>query len=146
MKVIILSKNFMLNHPMAGELTDFKGKYQRGEKIHTLRANEKGYLKDGDVVSLRQWNGKPYASKQRIIQDGVQIGIEGVELNRNMGFGNVKGDILCRWVNVATIARNDGLSVDDFLAWMFAGAKKPIIKMDIIHFTGFRYAAGYCGH
>lgn len=72
--VITLSKTFGVKHPKCGMPTGFRELYEEGIKIHTIRANYPLWrqrfesIKDGEAcLSLRQWLGKPYASKQELI-------------------------------------------------------------------------------
>lgn len=106
--VIMISQKFPANHPRRGEETKFKQQIinaifvnqgwnkiaaypELGDKRHTIRANYDLWKKRIDEVqrgeaclSLRQWEGKPYRSKQiefaRLTnQDGV--GIQQVNIN-----------------------------------------------------------------
>lgn len=139
MKVITLSKTFPAYHPRAGEQTGFAESFLSGRKIHTIRANVHGYYQDGDIVSVRQWGGLPYRSKQETLQDGVRIGVVPIQLSWRNGSVNV------RFVSIpyspSVIARNDGLSYWDFVAW-FNPRRLPdlVLNCSIIHFTDFRYA------
>lgn len=141
MKVITLSKVFLKGHPREGEPTNFRGKFLSGEKIHTIRMNRNGYYKDGDVVSVRQWSGKPYRSKQDVIANRFKIGIESIrfisELERPVV---VNRDIEYR-INYELLSHNDGLSVDDFVNWFYLKSASGF-DASIIHFTNFRYAKG----
>ena len=112
-------------------------------KIHTLRGNlplwEKriAQIQNGEaVLSVRQWTGKPYRSKQVELarltaEDGV--GIQELRLTDLSRPTAING----RRVELPDLARNDGLSFDDWFHW-FKGydLSKPL---GIIHFTGFRY-------
>lgn len=83
--VIILSEKFPTTHTRKGQETDFRRLFLNGNKIHTIRANfplwEKriAQIQKGEaVLSIRQWTGKPYRSKQVEIarlsyEDGVGI-------------------------------------------------------------------------
>ena len=140
MKVLMLSKTFPAWHPRRGEPTGFAEKFLSGVKIHTLRENAKGYYKDGDVVSVRQWSGTPYNSPQEVIKDGVRIGVVNVSVVRQ-----VDSDLINVWLGrsikmfqAETLAINDGLSVDDLAGWVFAGGKDKWNGF-VIHFTDFRY-------
>ena len=156
---IMLSSVFPVTHPKAGQETGFAPKVMAAinnmpcylKKLHTIRANydlwkkrfdevERGY----SVINLRQWIGSPYRSKTVLIKtltskDG--IGIQKLEIVEERY--KTRPLILC-YVDgsqisdlLPTLAANDGLSVDDWLAW-FAGYdhSKPLA---IIHFTNFRY-------
>lgn len=138
MKVITLSKTFPAYHPRAGEQTGFAKSFIIGRKIHTIRANVHGYYQDGDIVSVRQWSGKPYASKQVILEDGVKIGVVPVQLSYMRGCMAARaGKIPCSPV---VVARNDGLSLSDFYDW-FNPRMIPDLELNysFIHFTDFRY-------
>lgn len=81
--VITVSENFIGKHPRAGELTEFKEKILSGEKKHTCRSNYMFWKKRIDkvnsgeaVLSLRQWSGKPYNSKQKEIMRLTKAGIQ----------------------------------------------------------------------
>lgn len=112
-------------------------------KIHTLRGNlplwEKriAQIQNGEaVLSVRQWTGKPYRSKQVEIarlsaEDGV--GIQELRLTDLTRPTTINGTR----VELPVLAQNDGLSFDDWFFW-FSGydLSKPL---GIIHFTEFRY-------
>lgn len=116
-------------------------------KIHTIRGNYELWAKRFEkinrgvaVIELYYWSGKPYASKQVVFltlgkDDG--IGLQKLEFSASGLFGMIKIDDDFPDTSIASIAQNDGLSLDDFKAW-FKGAdlSKPLA---IIHFTDFRY-------
>lgn len=163
--VITLSKRFPTGHNRAGDLTFFHEAlsnalhnteatltvddaddtsikiYER--KIHTIRANYPLWAKRiaeverGEAcLSIRQWTGKPYRSKQVEIarltkEDGV--GIQKAELTNDLAECIIGG----RHYSYVDIARNDGLHPADWLDW-FKGYELTQ-PMAIIHFTQFRY-------
>ncbi len=120
-------------------------------KLHTCRANYELWAKrmaevlaGRAVIELFYWSGKPYRSKQIVF----------AVLDKNSGCGVQELDFPIKirdWsdalvyesfsykftVPISTLAKNDGLSLDDFKAW-FKGydLSQP---MAIIHFTKFRY-------
>lgn len=138
--VLTLSHTFPKGTLDAGEPTGFKEKLLAGKKIHTIRANYEWWLKRINQIqageaclSIRQWSGKPYRSKQVEIarltkKDGV--GIEQVTLPHIAN----RPDIFNQFPGLDT---NDGLTREQWLYW-FAGydTKEPLA---IIHFTPFRY-------
>ena len=166
--VITLSRNFPTTHPRKGDMTFFKEKLQNAihfehrnriyigihpsTKIHTIRANYDLWRKRFDEIekgeaclSIRQWTGKPYASKQIELckltkEDG--IGLQKMEFlhpddgYREDAFVWIAGKVL-RYDERERIANNDGLSLQDWEDW-FKGYDhtKPLA---IIHFTKFRY-------
>ena len=149
--VITLSQYFLATHKRAGDPTDFKEKFLSGEKIHTIRANYplwekriKEVQEGRAALSIRQWTGKPYRSKQvEIAMLAAKNGV-GVQKARIMPEANFLIAIdenydkyLCTADEIEKIAQNDGLSIEDWQEW-FRGydLSKP---MAIIHFTKFRY-------
>lgn len=164
--VITLSKRFPAGHNRAGDLTFFHEALSNalhnteatltvddtddtsikiyGRKIHTIRANYPLWdkriaeVERGEAcLSIRQWTGKPYHSKQVEIarltkEDGV--GIQRLEfVNGKLGMPRI--GIVYQRKN--EIALNDGLSFEDWENWFKNyDLAQP---MAIIHFTKFRY-------
>jgi len=164
--VITLSEFFPATHRRAGQPTDFRAAMITGRtcarckeripamcmgecftgfrKRHTIRANyplwEKRIkdIQEGKAaLSVRQWTGKPYRSKQVEIarltaEDGV--GIQKLEFVSNkLGLPRI-GIVYQRKYELAS---NDGLSFEDWEDWFKDyDLSKP---MAIIHFTKFRY-------
>ena len=138
--VIMVSTVFGQEHSRSGEETLFEDSVLTGMKIHTIRHNyelwEKRFEKinAGEAcLSIRKWEGKAYRSKQVEIkrlamEDG--IGLEKLNVQHDSYY--------CGLVPITpwALARNDGLSWEDFLEW-FRGAEGD---KAIIHFTGFRYS------
>ena len=170
--IICLSKAFPSSHPMKGKPTDFKmamlsallcakccirkKSMCMGEcvasayiKRHTVRANYPLWAKRiaevqrGEaVLSVRQWSGRPYMSKQETIalltaQDGIGIQMlkflpdaDGCILWNQFVIDN-------RYADIKNVANNDGLSLEDWREWFRNyDLTKPLA---IIHFTSFRY-------
>ena len=151
--VLTLSKVFPVRHKRAGQPTDFERAFMAGQafalggKLHTIRANYELWAKRfkkiaaGEaVLSIRQWTGKPYQSKQREIarltrEDGIGL--------QQLSFGYILGkfmpiiDGFYSNTSYELIAYNDGLSYEDWQDWFASCDKtKPLA---IIHFTKFRY-------
>ena len=151
MKILPISKTFPAWHPRRGEPTGFAEKILSGEKIHTLRENKGGYYKDGDIVSIRQWPGKPYerGTRPEVIRDGVRIGVVPVRLQmisarfwlNLIAKATVSRDELD--IDLFLIAQYDGLSKTDLCEWFFPNwnYSRGSQAWDgyIIHFTDFRY-------
>lgn len=144
-RVITFSRHYQTNHPLKGEHTFFveqiwnslrelklpvpKNKdvpsdflwsilplSNYGEKHHTIR---KGYRwKVGDKFSPRVWSGKPYASKQIIIAPDIEIK-KIWDFSRDLISDKyyLNGHEIDAG-NLELIAKNDGLSVEDFKAWI----------------------------
>ena len=147
--VITLSKYFLATHKRAGEKTNFKEKFLSGEKIHTIRANYplwekriKEVQEGRAVLSIRQWIGKPYRSKQ--IEIATLTAKNGIGVQKLIFVGN---DIMLpvveyggnkfRSMDRYRLASNDGLSFKNWVDW-FRGYDLSK-TMAIIHFTKFRY-------
>lgn len=171
--VLTLSKTFPATHPKKGKPTDFRTKLlsaryrQEGGtlytasdgkcKLHTIRANYKLWKKRFEEIergeaclSIRQWSGKPYRSKQIEIarltkEDGIGI--------QRLKFASDRDGQQCWWnfqidgryCHYDTkadyvpneLAENDGLSYKDWQDWFRNyDLSKPLA---IIHFTKFRY-------
>lgn len=157
--VLMLSQFFPADHPKAGIHTGFQNKLQATlngwsdltfAKIHTIRANYSLWAKRfeqierGDAcLSIRQWRGKPYASKQVEIarltkEDG--IGLQKFEVSTNYaGINNWQHFKIDDrgYMSINDIPNKDGLSREDWIDWFkHYDLSKP---MAIIHFTKFRY-------
>lgn len=164
--VLTVSKTFPVTHKQKGQPTYFPEKILKLlcpfnvqlceefgidliPKIHTIRANYDLWSKrikevqEGNaILSIRYWSGKPYNSKQVEIcqlDKDSGVGVQKISFGfAGMPFGNfslfIDGDT---YPTVIMVARNDGLSLEDFKAW-FKGYDLSK-AMAIIHFTKFRY-------
>ena len=119
-------------------------------KPHTIRGSYELWKKRADkinageaVLSLRQWSGEPYKSKQIEFMQLEKIGVERVKIthwkppawDENKSIQKQCVVNLIRPVPPSQLAKNDGLSYSDFDAWFpndFDGC--------IIHFTDHIYA------
>ena len=163
--VITLSQVFPADHPKAGIPTGFQHKLQAALngwkdhafiKRHTIRANYPLWAKRFEQIergeaclSIRQWSGKPYASRQvEIARLTKEDGIELQELTFYKDYRFVPAkyklenfEIDGKWHegNLNMLAENDGLTLADWKAW-FSNPKYDLSKpMAIIHFTKYRY-------
>lgn len=116
-------------------------------KLHTIRTNYALWAKRAEkinrgeaVLSLRQWSGEPYKSKQREFLQLTKIGVQHAKvLSGPLAPGLPKS--VATFVdgsikNIHEVAKNDGLSVDDFCKWF---KFKDDFNGCVIHFTEFRY-------
>ena len=142
--VLIVSKTFPKTHKEVGKSTGFVENIENlftynNTKIHTIRSNyhlwEKRAMEINSgqaILSIRYWSDKPYKSKQvEIIRLG-RIGIQKLINPDNFISANIGGSFI-EW---GEVARNDGLSFENFCDWFKVRQKEP---MAIIHFTNFRY-------
>lgn len=147
--IITLSKFFLKQHIRAGEETGFKESFLKGKKVHTIRANYNLWearikeVQEGKaVLSIRQWSGLPYRSKQDEItelskEDGVGIQKLTFKKDSNGEFFLEDYDIDGKYIELNKLASNDGLLTEDWCRWFKRyDLSKP---MAMIHFTSFRY-------
>jgi len=155
--VIMVSRTFPVTHKRTGEQTEFESKILSGEKIHTIRANYPLWKKRFEKIeageaclSLRYWSGIPRRSEQieflRLTKDNG-IGIQRLDfVNSNFNLTMVDGFYSCSNIvdgfycfsdTENSIAKNDGLSFDDFKDWFEDYELSE--PMAVIHFTKFRY-------
>ena len=142
--VLTVSKQFPKTHAKAGKDTGFVQNITKlfsfeNTKIHTIRANYELWEKRAKqinegkaILSIRYWSGKPYNSKQVEICTLEKIGIEKLENPTNFVFAPIEG----KQINWRDVAKNDGLTFEDFCEWFKVRQNNP---MAIIHFTEFRY-------
>ncbi len=138
MKVLMFSTAFPKGHPRYMEATGFPALVAAGEKLHTVRANKNGYFKAGESVSCRVWCGRPYASTQAVFTTKRLESIERVEITHRQ-VGGVVVKVEGVYVNATRFARNDGLTLQDFIAWFFPDGKPGTWTGDVLHFTDLRY-------
>ena len=110
-------------------------------KLHTIRENYDLWAKRADQInagafelSVREWSGEPYRSKQREIIRLNKISVQRVSVvsdNRRFYSTEVDG----KPVDLDLIAKNDGLAHNDFMGWF----RKGLTDGALIHFTDFRY-------
>ena len=152
--VLTLSHSFPANHKKHGIPTYFKEKFFGTpgmiRKIHTIRANYALWRKRFEKIaageaclSVREWTGAPYRSKQKELarltrEDG--IGIQKLQLevaDKLFGKYHARIDDGCGSASIIGLATNDGLSLEDWKEWFKNyDISKPLA---IIHFTNFRY-------
>lgn len=132
--VLTFSRLFPKGHVKDGNETLFVNSIFSGSKIHTIRQNVELWEKRIKEVqqgtarlSLRFWIDKPYNSKQ----------VEFCVITSENNIGYEKATLFRLFYDFKEVAKNDGLSEEDFADWF---KKTPIDKkLIIIHFTSFRY-------
>ena len=143
--VLTLSKAFAKTHPRAGEPTNFERAFLYGVKKHTIRENYDFWQKRFEQIeageaqlSVRQWSGRPYASKQEVIRNLTRADGIGLEMIRRDLHGNaflIGQDEAIKPARL--VAANDGLTMEDFRQW-FAGMQVGV-PYALIYFNAFRY-------
>lgn len=152
MRVITFSRYFPKKHPREGQPTFFVEKIWAGladitdrmqgsvdmdwyeyyngvPKWHTIREGNR--WKVGDFFSPRFWSGKPYRSKQSLITEPIEIKKIWDFKKDEHGFYFINGSSTS--FNMEDVARNDGLSMQDFDAWFyFIGSSKKGFNGQII--------------
>lgn len=101
-------------------------------KGHTVRAGHR--FKAGDTFSPRIWSGKPYRSKQIVLGPDVTI-TKVWSFQTGYGFGH--GLILLDGKEVdidfiREVAKNDGLTLEDFWDWIIAPSEAKDFDGQII--------------
>lgn len=102
-------------------------------KLHTIRAGK--HFKDGDYFSPRVWTDKPYRSKQIKIADDIKLERVfdfKIEIDKdyicvlidNYPFYEENSRMVTQVQALETLAKNDGLSIEDFKSW-FKWGKEP---------------------
>jgi hypothetical protein len=126
-------------------------------KKHTIRTNYDLWARRAEkinhgeaVLSLRQWSGKPYRSKQEEFLRLEKISVQMIALN-NRGIIIHENNNFVKWKEYAwsdlpVLITNDGFGRwIDFFRWFNPGFKDPRIERllnfsgCIIHFTDFKY-------
>lgn len=145
--VIILGKTFPNGHPRAGQDTHFKEKFLSGEKNHTIRSNYPLWatrikeIREGEAcLSVREWVGTPYRSGQTEIacldaRSGVGIQKANISVLNKMVWCSI-GKNNASIVPITEVAKNDGLSEEDFIKW---ANWAEMSDQAIIWFNGLRY-------
>ncbi len=132
-----VAKTFQSGHPRRHQPTNFKTLIQSGSKIHTIReqggwAKAMADLNNGTAwLAVQQWTGLPYRSKVLTLFE-----LKG-------GGGELITQELAESFHLEELAMNDGLSLEDFMAWFKASTDQELRQMlvgkIIIHFTTYRY-------
>lgn len=142
-----LCKVFPVTHSRAGEKTGFEQKLKNGIKKHTIRYNAKDVWdkryndisKSKKYLSVREWTGRPYNSEQREFARYDKIGLQKITMTYSSTDEVPQCWVDGKHVSAYDLAKNDGLSVEDFTEWFFGCNKGNVFDGVIIHFTDFRY-------
>lgn len=143
--VLTLCRLFPSNHPRSKQPTDFENKIKGGSKIHTIRYDGKDawnkrysdIMSGRKYLSVREWTGRPYNSDQRELVRYDKIGMQRITMTYDSSDSEPEVWVDGKKVPVEEVAKNDGLSVEDFVSWFFD--KDNVFEGVIVHFTDFRY-------
>lgn len=147
---ITLSRVFPQTHSRRGEPTGFSDKLASGAKKHTIRRNydlwrlnAEKMQRGGYTLSIRQWIDKPYRSKQREIHtQNEPIRVQKVVMHYDSKNDSINVSVEHNLVDAEYIAKNDGLSLEDFKDWFFGSVRHKEdadFKGVVIHFRPFSY-------
>lgn len=145
--ILTLCKVFPVTHSRAGEKTGFEQKLKNGIKKHTIRYNAKDVWdkryndisKSKKYLSVREWTGRPYNSEQREFARYDKIVLQKITMTYSSTDEVPQCWVDGKHVSAYDLAKNDGLSVEDFTEWFFGCNKGNVFDGVIIHFTDFRY-------
>lgn len=147
--IITFSKAFPPGHSKVGQPTGFESKLKAGTKIHTIRADAKGWwdkcaeaINSGrKYLSLREWTGRPYNSEQRKLGEVDKIGLQSITMTYSSEDELPQAWVDGKKVPVEQLAKNDGLAVEDFVEWFFSTPlyKSNTFEGKVIQLTDFRY-------
>lgn len=97
--------------------------HQHQPKHHTIRAGNR--WKTGDMASLRIWSGVPRRSKQIEFAQVEVKKVWDIEISDgNYSIDTIQIGSFIPDSELAVIANNDGLSVEDFWSWFNVHPKK----------------------
>lgn len=148
--ILTLCKVFPMAHPRAKQPTEFAESLRAGKKIHTVRGNDKnlwqGRYQDiasgKKYLSIRQWTGRPYNSEQEELARLEAVGLQKIVITYSADDVEPKVLIDDVPVPIDELAKNDGLSTEDFTNWF---CSENTFEGVVIHFTDFRYGQGTKG-
>ena len=145
--VVTLCRVFPVTHSLAGKPTEFEGKLKEHKKIHTIRYNKNGVwdkrYKDiasgKKYLSVREWTGRPYNSEQREFAQYDKIGLQHITMSYGVDDAVPQIWIDGKQIPIEIVAKNDGLTVEQFVEWFFGESKSNVFEGVVLHFTSFRY-------
>lgn len=80
---------------------------EQGKKLHTIRPVPKRMPRPGDRISLREWTGKPYRSKQRELRPETDITrVQDIVISR--AGVRIDGEMITNFEKVENFANADG--------------------------------------
>ena len=130
--IITLSRLFPVKHSRKGQPTNYAELLNAGKKLHTIRTNydlwkiNEEKMRTGNYyLSVRQWSGRPYHSKQvEVAQIKTPITVQRIMITNHLDDEDeplsavIDGKLLSH-KDCEILAKNDGLSLQDFKEWFF---------------------------
>jgi len=113
---------------------------QSGEKIHTIRRDWSGRWRVG--MKIHHWRGNPRNVKNKPYQFAVGEckGIQHILIrNTPDGITVSVDDRRLTGPEIETLARNDGLTVEELYKWFLPNEGYQCFSGRIIHFTEKKY-------
>lgn len=102
---------------------------EKGASLQTVRPPRKRPIKPGDTLSLRQWTGAPYRSKQREFRRATVVSVQPVEMTKKSHSGIVMLKLAAIWLDrqqCEVFAKLDGFAnADEMLAWFYTTHELP---------------------
>lgn len=83
---------------------------------------------------MREWTGRPYNSEQREFAQYEKIGLQHITMTYGSDDAVPQVWIDNKKVPVEVVAKNDGLSVENFVEWFFGNSKSNVFEGVIVHF------------
>lgn len=143
--VLMLSTEYQRGHSRAGESTMFVDKLVNGEKLHTIRGNYAGWAKKAEQInagemelSIRIWSGKPYRSQMYEVAKLTEVKVQSLYATYGVDDAVPMCLVNGKKIDAEVLAKNDGLTLEDWVQWMFNGTN-TIENAAIIQLTGFEY-------
>lgn len=90
-------------------------------------------------LSVREWTGRPYNSEQREFAQYDKIGLQHITMTYGVDDAVPQIWIDGKQIPIEIVAKNDGLTVEQFVEWFFGESKSNVFEGVVLHFTSFRY-------
>lgn len=102
----------------------FAPRVKDGSKRQTIRPKRKRPIKPGSMLSLREWEGLPYRSKQRELNHGPCLRVSDIEITE--GYIKIDGELLGSPGAYAPFAWKDGFaSITEMVDWFLKNHGLP---------------------
>ena len=119
-----------------GGKAEFDKKIISGKKLHTIRSYNRG-VKSGAVISHGQKTGLGRFIREQFFIS-ISTGFQGIQIkfkNREVISVKVGG----KKVSLSEIAKNDGMTIDEFQMWFYQYQINNTFNGYVIHWTDLKY-------